>query len=130
MNDTCKKNCLTLEQALEAARSCKYALLYRMSELVLAKTEELSQEQLDLGECLEARFFDDEKEVHLFRDGDDWKAVLTEDKEGQEYLDREYYLAKRFRKNGPETRLRVREYTGYDTDGQIYVTKTRLAGIR
>ena len=55
-----------ISKALEAENrmNYKYALLYRLSEVKLCETVQLKDS--DLKECIEARFFSEDREFHLF----------------------------------------------------------------
>ena len=113
------------EQALQDYSKYTYALLYMISERVLTRTAELGN--IDWDECLEARFFSEKEELHLFRDGQEMRAVICEETDTKDQTDREYELQKTFIPG--MTRLIVREYFAYDEDGQVMVAKTRLAGL-
>lgn len=55
----------------------QYALAYMMSEMRLIPFEKW--EEIDLDECLEARIFGKDAELHIFREDDKWMAVSTQD---------------------------------------------------
>ncbi len=132
------------DHALTQITEYTYALLYRMSEILFCRTKDLPQ--MDWSECLEARFFDQEKELHLFeKDGClkavriteaiDRQAMQEEEADGDVFvtfescdrLIKKYRLQERYQKLGQT--LCVCEYLSYDQDGQAYVSLTRLAGI-
>ena len=117
------------DEAIQTGSKLEYALLYMMSELVFCRGKDINLQEINFDECLEARFFGPEKEVHLFRNDDRWTAVVTEDKEDLDHIDRKYRLSKNHQNTGIGRELIVREYIGYDEDGQAYIEKTRLAGI-
>lgn len=103
----------------------EYALVYLINEILLRKVSELPE--VDWDECMEARFFDKEKELHIYEEDGELQAVeITEEREPN-LLVKKYQLANRFRKAGDL--LCVHEYLGYDEDGQAVVELTRLAGI-
>ena len=91
----------------EHASEYTYALVYMISELILCRTQELPN--LDWTECMEARFFDEDKELHIYEEDGKLQAVKVTEGAGK--------------------LLCVREYYAYDEDGQAYVSLTRLAGI-
>ena len=122
------------DHALTQITEYTYALLYRMSEILFCRTKDLPQ--MDLSECLEARFFDQEKELHLFEEeAIDRQAMQEEEAAGDVFvtfescdrLIKKYQLQERYQKLGQT--LCVCEYLSYDKDGQAYVSLTRLAGI-
>lgn len=102
-----------------------YALLYRLSEVKLCKTEQLMDS--DLKECIEARFFSEDRELHWFETEDGMCAVEVTDDGTTDYILKKYKLAPKF--SGEGKILVVKEYLDYDKDGQAVVGLTRLAGL-
>ena len=103
----------------------EYALLYMISEIVLCKTEALAEINWD--ECQEARFFSEEKELHIFETNSGVDAVEISDGDSQNIVIKEYMLDSRFSSIGHS--ILIQEYLEYDEDGQAYVANTRLRGI-
>lgn len=114
-----------VQKALEHRGEYEYALVCLISRLLLCKTSELPEP--DWEECLEARFFDREKELHIYEEDGELLAVEITEEDPEDCLIRRYQLANRFR--GAGKLLRVHEYLDYDEDGQAFVSLTRLAGI-
>ena len=122
-------------QAKAIAEKCAYALLYKIESIDLVKiSDDVNIDDL-LGECYEARFFDEEREVRLLRDDDDAEmtgefgaAVLEETDAGVCIRqDKKYVLANRYKGNGKT--VIIRQYLIPDDDGQMCVVATRLVGI-
>ena len=113
------------QEACQKYQEYEYALLYMMSELILSKTSELTS--IDWEECLEARFFDLDKELHIFEDDGEHTAVEVVEQTQEECLVKKYQLANKFRGIGKA--VCIKEYLSYDEDGQAYVALTRLSGI-
>ena len=122
-------------QAKATAEKCAYALLYKIESIDLIKiSDDVNIDDL-LGECYEARFFDEEREVRLLRDDDDAEmtgefgaAVLEETDAGVCIRqDKKYVLANRYKGNGKA--VIIRQYLLPDDDGQMCVVATRLVGI-
>ena len=103
----------------------KYALLYKLSEIVLKACEDISDRDWD--ECTEARFFNEKGELHVVC-GEDAFAVIVTDEDGDDFIIREYEIEAKHRTMG--SRLYVKHYLDKDEDGQEYIVLTRLAGIR
>ena len=103
----------------------KYALVYRLSEIKLCKTEQLTDADFD--ECTEARLFSADRELHLFETEEGMCAVEVADDGASECILKKYELASRFSKEGKT--LVVKEYLDYDEDGQAVVCLTRLADL-
>ena len=108
------------DKAQERLSDYKYALLYMMSELQLGRTTELQVP--DWGECLEARFFDEEKELHIYEEDGDLLAVEVKGPLDDDCIVKKYRL-----KDGRV--LCVCEHLKYDEDGQAQAALTRLTGI-
>ena len=122
-------------QAKAIAEKCAYALLYKIESIDLVKiSDDVNIDDL-LGECYEARFFDEEREVRLLRDDDDAEmtgkfeaAVLEEAGVGSCIRqDKKYVLANRYKGSGKS--VIIRQYLIPDDDGQMCVVATRLVGI-
>ena len=103
----------------------QYALVYQMSEILFCKIEKLSE--IDLRECLEARFFDVDKEIHIYEEDGNWCAVKICGTEDDDCLIKRYELQERY--FGAGKYLCVCEHLTYDVDGQATVALTRLTGV-
>ena len=122
-------------QAKAIAEKCAYALLYKIESIDLVKiSDDVNIDDL-LGECYEARFFDEEREVRLLRDDDDaemtgkFEAAVLEEAGGGSCIrqDKKYVLANRYKGSGKS--VIIRQYLIPDDDGQMCVVATRLVGI-
>ena len=113
-------------KACEKIPEYQYALLYMISEVILNKTELLGE--INWEECMEARFFSEDKELHFFDVDGEKQTVAVSDEDGKDELVKEYELAGKFRTIGSS--VFVKEYIGYDEDGQANVVLTRLQGIK
>lgn len=119
---------ISLEDAKREAMALSWALVRQLS---LVQMGEVSTLSIDWDEVTEARFFDSEKEIRIFEAGDGFLAVILSDGENEienvTYRDMEHKLE---HKNQFGTAVSVREYFGYDEDGQISVVASRLKGWR
>lgn len=109
----------------ENRKNYKYALVYQLSEVKLCKTELL--QDADLFNCVEARLFSEEKELHLFETDNGMCAIEVTDDGMIDCIVKKYEVAPRFLETGKK--LVVKEYLDYDEDGQAVVGLTRLAGL-
>lgn len=109
----------------ERRESYKYALVYCLSEVKLCRTEQLKD--ADFEECTEARFFSEDRELHLFETEEGMCAVEVFDDGVSDFVLKKYKLASRFSENGKT--LVVKEYLNYDEDGQAVVGLTRLMDL-
>lgn len=120
-------NKIDLQKPYQIPTGYDYALLYMISRIILCRTESLPP--IDWEECLEARFFSEDRELHIFEGEDGWQEAFVQDTDEDMILIREYELDRnRFYKIGKT--VLVQEYLNYDDDGQVYVERTRLRGIR
>lgn len=104
-----------------------YGLVTEMSRVVLLSGEELKDYMIG-EELLEARFFDKEKELHIWREDDLLKSVLvTETKEAKPIL-KEYPLTSAVSPDGKW--ICTAQYPAFDEDGQAYIGLTRLCGVK
>lgn len=121
-----KVQTLSMPEAIARVGNYDYALLYMMSELILERTSKLPE--IDWDECMEARFFSKEKELHIFQEDGELTAVEITDDEVSDVVVKKYELTGKFKKDFGNA-VCVQEYLAYDKDGQAYVELTRLTGI-
>ena len=119
-------------EKMEVSKACaaipeyEYALLYMISEVVLAKTDSIVE--INWAECIEARFFLADKELHFFEADGEMQVAEVSDGDGQDEVVKVYELAGKFQDMGKT--VLVKEYIDYDEDGQANVVLTRLQGIK
>ena len=121
------------KEAIETEKeyTYKYALIYLMSEVYLGEN---NRSDLPFDEILEGRFFDESEELHIYNEEDCWyRSEIRDDEEENTEIHKEIYpvsgeIFHEQEENGP-IRLEVWKYLNYDEDGQIYVERTRCAGI-
>ena len=101
-----------------------YALIYLMSEIIFEKTSDLKPFEWE--ECLEARFFSDNREMHVWAE-DTLNAVIVEDVDDLDQKRIKYILANQFKHMGKS--IVVKQYLENDDDGQCNVVLTRLCGV-
>ncbi len=121
----------------------EYALVYMYSEMCLLPI--YKWKNVDIEECLEARLFGPQGELHLFRQGDELiaSAISEVGKEDIEKvpanaeicvydaIDRIYLIRKSCRAQvSGRSKVIVREYISYDGDGQALTARTRLVDLR
>lgn len=122
----CYVNKIDLQKPYQIPTGYDYALLYMIGGIILCRTEELSS--IDWEECQEARFFSEDKELHIFEGEDGMQEAFVQDTEEDIILIREYELDNNRFHNVGKTVL-VQEYLEYDSEGQVLVKRTRLRGI-
>lgn len=103
----------------------QYALVYGISGIFFGRTADCGE--LDWEECLEARFFDENKELHVYEEDGIQCAVKVTGTMDEDCLVKKYVLQERYFGRG--SCLCVCEHLRYDEDGQALVALTRLTGI-
>lgn len=116
---------LDIQEAKSLIPDHDYAYLQLMSEHILDRTENIPDVKWD--ELVEAYYFNKDDQIHIYRDDDELKAVLTGDIEGANIFERRYELSGRYKSLGDT--VVIYEYLKGDEDGQCYVAGTRLVGI-
>lgn len=134
---------LSLEEAKQKAEQYPFGLVYLFDQILLGKTEKIKH-QICWEDCMEARFFSKQGELHIFDYNGERKAVCVEENDKtdsyQSVFEKSYPLAKefpsqsRFQSQLPSQKddyktFQVKEYLGCDEDGQVVVLLTRLAGL-
>lgn len=120
-------NVNNIQDAYKSVKEYEYALVYMMSEIKLCETSKITDDFM-WEECLEARFFSKEKELHVFDGEDGKKAVIILETDAENRQIKKYELNDKIAPCGKK-KLLVTEYLAYDEDGQAYVELTRLSGL-
>lgn len=113
------------EHALSQLAEYRYALVYRISGITLCAASDF--DNADWDECFEARFFDEEKELHIYEEDGVLHAVRSIGTADGDSLVKKYRLQDRY--FGQNKYLCICEHLDYDEDGQAFVALTRLTGI-
>lgn len=123
---------ISLEEAKKKAEQYPYGLVYLFDKILLGKME-IIKERICWENCIEARFFSKQEELHIFDYNGEERAVCVEDTEEIEQyqisFERSYPLSETFGKQIFHT-FQVKEYLGCDEDGQVRVLLTRLVGLK
>lgn len=113
---------LEWEQALAEGKKLPFIMLQTVSAVVFAK----NPCEFEIDEIKEARFFDNQMEIRIFRQDDSLKAVrLT-----AESTDRCLYETYTFANRRLGNELELCRVIDTDEDGQSYVAATRLTAWR
>lgn len=116
-----KQEIMEASRALAEGLTLPYSLIFAYGGVTLGRTPE----RVDAEELTEARFFSEEREIYVYRDGGTLRAVsLRDTPEDADAVTERYQL--------DNARLgdwiAVKRYLDYDEDGQAYVAALRPAG--
>lgn len=114
---------MEIETVKGMMKDYRYALIYKFDGIILDETKNVNTS--DFYDCLEARFFDEGKELRVWRESGEFKsAAVSFD---GDHIDVSYELDKRFSNMG--NTVIVRQYLGLDDDGQTYIKSSTVAGF-
>ncbi|WP_029452511.1 hypothetical protein [Clostridium algidicarnis] len=100
----------------------EYALIYALNEVKFGRLKDIDICDKEL--LIEGRIFNKQKELHIFRCGEDLKAVLVEDEKEDDTFEEKQLLEEWFGKE-----IKIKHYIAYDkNDNQAYIDYTRLCG--
>ena len=116
---------LDAEDALEHIKNTKYAIGQFISSYEVGSADSICR--MDMTDCIEARYFTDDREVHVFRSGDQMVYIEVSDGDSQ-YYDEEYEIEEKF--EGVGKYVVVRNYVNTDDDGQCCITGKRLVCLK
>lgn len=116
---------ITIEQAIDGIKKYKYALIYMISEQIFDYADNI--ENLNWDECLEARFFDQQGEIHIFKTEGELKAVETKNAITMSSNIYSIEISDKYSNIGKT--LSVMQYLDQDSDGQVFVVGTRLYNV-
>lgn len=109
---------LNLSQAISLGLQEPFAYITRLSQVTVGP----SPVDLPVEELLEARFFGSQREIRIWNDSGDFRAVAVEDEEDDDCQD----ITRSIRRSCFGKKLTLRQYLAYDEDGQAYICGTRL----
>lgn len=81
------------------------------------KAEQLENNYQEIG-LIEARFFSEDGEIHIFKQENDYVACEKYGDENEDYVTETY--------EKQNQRLTVKKYVDYDEDGQVVITYSRF----
>lgn len=99
-----------------------YCIIYNFDGVI---TDYTSNVDLDIDNIIEARFFNDKKEIRIFNYEGNITGTIFREGEDSNKIEREYLLYPRYkeieRKEKYASKLKVKEYIDYDEDNQAYI---------
>ena len=113
-----KREHLSPDQALERGMKLPFVLIRSINKVYLGN---VPSQPPELDTLLEARFFDKDQEIRLFRKEDTLCAASLTREPKDRVLEEQYALEKRF-----GTSLTYCRHLGIDEDGQTIFVATRL----
>ncbi len=118
------RSVISIEDVDGRTDSFENVLAYEYSRVILGKP---SEDPVNWDECTEAYFFDNTRQIHVWREDGQLNAVeISCDGSDEYYVDRKYRILDKLAKGKT---LTVREYLKPDEDGQMSVMCTRLISV-
>lgn len=114
---------MEIETVKGMMKDYRYALIYKFDGIILDETKNVNISEFS--DCLEARFFDGDRELRVWRENGKIKSSAVSF--DGDYIDISYELDKRFSNMG--NTVIVRQYLGQDDDGQTYIKSSTVAGF-
>ena len=111
---------LPVDRALSLGMELPYALVRSFSSVRFGQTPV----EVDADELVEGRFFSEDEEIRVYRDGRELKAVRVREDGGDHVIEETYQIANR----AFGAALTIRKYLDFDVDGQASVALSRLSG--
>lgn len=116
-----------LDRDILKALGLEAAIIYCYDEIISDKVENLN---LDMDNIIEARIFNEDKELRIWRDEKDLKgSIFKEVNEISPPIEEEYILYPRKDQGYNPTSLIVKKYLDYDPDGQAYIGYVKPAKL-
>lgn len=103
-----------------------YGYLTYMSEVVLVKIKEYGVD-IDWPELIEARFFNEKQELHIWRAGDCLLGRRLTETGDTDAVETVIPVMKKFCPAGGK--MVIRKYIDYDEDGQAFIAHTRIKKV-
>lgn len=117
---------IDIEDAKKNVSQYDYALIYQMSDVIFDKVVNIPTILWD--EIVEAYFFNEKCQLHIYNDECELKAVEFNESSGEmKKIEKIYDISRKFAKIG--SRIKIVEYLDNDEDGQIFVAYTRMATV-
>lgn len=95
------------------------AIVYNYDSVEADKTENID---LRIDNVIEARFFNQDSELRIFREEGTLSGIIFKELEGEEYLNETLILYPREKQRNCPEKLEARKYLDYDGDKQAYVS--------
>jgi len=114
---------MDIENVKSMISDYQYALIYKFDGITMDESKNVND--TDFSDCLEARFFDEGKELRIWRENGAFKSSAVSF--GGEHIDVSYELDKRFSNMG--NTVKIRQYLDHDDDGQTYIKSSVVAGF-
>lgn len=120
MEDNRIEKILNKEVLLEMG--LRNAIIYNFDSVI---SESIENVKIDLDNIMEARFFNEEKEIRVFRDEDKITGTIFAEKENSPYIEKMVLLYPRYGERRYAKKLALKKYMDYDEDNQAYIRYTK-----
>ncbi|MBZ2175783.1 hypothetical protein K8M07_11095 [Schnuerera sp. xch1] len=97
-------------------------IIYNYDSVVSDRIENV---EIDIENIIEARFFNKEKEIRIFRDEKEIDGTIFIEKSDSPYIERTVLLSSLYQKQSCAYKLDLKKYIDYDEDNQAYIRYTK-----
>lgn len=108
----------SIEQALQQAEKLQFVMVTELSRVVIGKMPM----DINWDELIEARFFDHDTEIRIFRENGELRARSVILQDDMPYIEKQYNKLQ----GNLGSKISVREYLTFDEDGQAGVSAVCL----
>lgn len=95
----------------------KYALVYNFDRVDSEKIEDI---EIEIDNITEARFFNEDREIRIFRDEDGLRGTIFSEN-GAPYMEKTSILYPRYGEKIYADKMDLKKYIDYDEDNQAYI---------
>ncbi len=100
----------------------KYGIVYNFD---CVESDEIENINLDIDNIIEARIFDEKREIRIFRDDDNCYGTIFIENGDANYIEKTSLLYPRDKKRQYPEKMTSRRYIDYDYDSQAYIRYTK-----
>lgn len=105
----------------------EYAIIYNFDSVITKKIKDID---IDLDNIMEARFFNEEKEIRLFRDEDKLNITIFDEEGYSDYISSSYILYPRHGEKIYFNKLDIKKYIDYEKeDNQAYIRYVKASKL-
>lgn len=113
-----------LDLSFLKAEGYKWAIVYNFDEVKIGRLDEL---EIDGDILLQARIFNEDKELNIVREKHNLNLCFLEEDSDDECIEDSYLIIENKFKNYKN--INIKKYINYDDDGQAFISYVRPYGL-